>query len=79
MLQSPWQQTAIQSCFQNKEVGSGLGELLPVYTYCGMSSGVQKGQVGASRHDLGKNSLQMEREVVADCQLVPAFDTSQNC
>ncbi|KAM1368473.1 hypothetical protein PS1_001802 [Malus domestica] len=46
-----------------------------VICYRGMSSGVQKGQVGASKHDLGKNSLQMEREVVADCQLVPAFDT----
>ncbi|KAM1054508.1 hypothetical protein ACFX2I_001852 [Malus domestica] len=41
--------------------------------------GSAEGQVGATKHDLGKNSLQMEREVVADCQLVPAFDTSLNC
>lgn len=28
----PSNNAAIQSCFQNKEVGSGHGELLPVYT-----------------------------------------------
>lgn len=32
-----------------------------------------------TRYDLVKHRLQMEREVVADYQLVPALDTSQNC
>ncbi|KAM1431304.1 hypothetical protein ACFX2I_047270 [Malus domestica] len=48
-----------------------------VICYRGISSGVQKGQVGIGM--ILANSLQMEGEVVADCQLVPAFDTLQNC
>ncbi|KAM1069998.1 hypothetical protein ACFX13_001895 [Malus domestica] len=48
-----------------------------VICYRAISSGVQKGRMGIGM--ILANSLQMEMEVVADCQLVPAFDTSQNC